>query len=86
METLIGNMVGYVQVSPPGGLQVRFSIGAGDRQALQPPASPSIPVTNTTVLSLFNQLGLTYPIILTDHQNVNMHCNRSATLTALAAH
>ena len=22
METLIGNMVGYVQVSPPGGLQV----------------------------------------------------------------
>lgn len=38
-------------------LQVRFSIGAGDRQALQPPASATIPVTNTTVLSLFNQLG-----------------------------
>ncbi|XP_066963738.1 myotubularin-related protein 13 [Macrobrachium rosenbergii] len=57
METLIGNMVGYVQVPPPGGPQVRFSIGAGDRQALQPPASPTLPVTSTTVLSLFNQLG-----------------------------
>ncbi|XP_047497581.1 myotubularin-related protein 13-like isoform X3 [Penaeus chinensis] len=64
METLIGNMVGYVQVPPPGGPQVRFSIGAGDRQALQPPASPTLPVTGTTVLSLFNQLGVKNVLVL----------------------
>ncbi|KAG7155690.1 Myotubularin-related protein 13-like, partial [Homarus americanus] len=64
METLIGNMVGYVQVPPPGGPQVRFSIGAGDRQALQPPASPTLPVTITTVLSLFNQYSHVYIPIL----------------------
>ncbi|ROT67182.1 putative myotubularin-related protein 13 [Penaeus vannamei] len=64
METLIGNMVGYVQVPPPGGPQVRFSIGAGDRQALQPPASPTLPVTGTTVLSLFNQLGIKNVLVL----------------------
>ena len=57
LETLVGNMVGYVQVPAPGGPQVRFSIGAGDRQALQPPASGTLPVTGTTVLALFSQLG-----------------------------
>lgn len=40
-----------------GGPQVRFSIGAGDRQSLQPPLSPSLPVTNTAVAMLFDQLG-----------------------------
>ncbi|XP_045127188.1 myotubularin-related protein 13-like isoform X9 [Portunus trituberculatus] len=85
METLIGNMVGYVQVSPPGGLQVRFSIGAGDRQALQPPASPSIPVTNTTVLSLFNQLGIKNVMVifcaaLTEHK-ILLHSQSYCRLT-----
>lgn len=40
-----------------GGPQVRFSIGAKDRQALQPPLSSSLPVSNTSVALLFDQLG-----------------------------
>ncbi|KAF8764611.1 Myotubularin-related protein 13 like protein [Argiope bruennichi] len=58
METLIGNILGCVQVPPPGGPQVRFSIGAGDRQALQPPLYSTIPVTGTTVYQLFEQLDV----------------------------
>lgn len=57
LENLVGNILGCIQVPPPGGPQVRFSIGAGDRQALQPPLSPSLPVTLTSVNLLFQQLG-----------------------------
>lgn len=60
LETLVGNILGCVQVPPPGGPQVRFSIGAGDRQALQPPLSPSLPVTHTSVNLLFHQLGISF--------------------------
>ncbi|XP_076328826.1 myotubularin-related protein 13-like isoform X2 [Tachypleus tridentatus] len=70
METLIGNILGCVQVPPPGGPQVRFSIGAGDRQALQPPLSSTLPVTHTTVYQLFEQLGI--------HNVVTLFC---ATMT-----
>ncbi|CAH1786112.1 unnamed protein product [Owenia fusiformis] len=58
IETLIGNILSSVQVPPPGGPQVRFSIGAGDRQALQPPLSHTIPTTNETVATLFQQLSI----------------------------
>ena len=57
LETLVGNILGCIQVPPPGGPQVRFSIGAGDRQALQPPISPALPITHTSVNLLFQQLG-----------------------------
>lgn len=57
LETLIGNILGCIQVPPPGGPQVRFSIGAGDKQSLQPPLSPTLPVTGTCVSFLFQQLG-----------------------------
>nr|CAD7579483.1 unnamed protein product [Timema californicum] len=57
LETLVGNILGCIQVPPPGGPQVRFSIGAGDRQALQPPLSSSLPTTHTSVCLLFQQLG-----------------------------
>lgn len=53
----MGNILGCIQVPPAGGPQVRFSIGAGDRQALQPPISPSLPITHTSVNLLFQQLG-----------------------------
>lgn len=42
-----------------GGPQVRFSIGAGDRQALQPPLSSLLPITGCVVYELFQQLGET---------------------------
>ncbi|XP_063236434.1 myotubularin-related protein 13 [Bacillus rossius redtenbacheri] len=64
LETLVGNILGCVQVPPPGGPQVRFSIGAGDRQALQPPLSPSLPVTHTAVCLLFQQLGIRNVLVL----------------------
>lgn len=57
LETLVGNILGCIQVPPAGGPQVRFSIGASDRQALQPPISPSLPITHTSVNLLFQQLG-----------------------------
>lgn len=58
LENLIGNILGCIQVPPPGGPQVRFSIGAGDKQSLQPPQSPSLPVTGTAVYFVFKQLGM----------------------------
>lgn len=57
IETLVGNMLGCVQVPQPGGPQVRFSIGAGDRQALQPPLSQTLPVSKNIVYLLFQELG-----------------------------
>ncbi|CAL1540470.1 unnamed protein product [Lymnaea stagnalis] len=73
IETLVGNILGCVQVPPPGGPQVRFSIGASDRQALQPPLSPTLPVSTTSVAMLFEQLGvnntlLVFSAALTDHK------------------
>ncbi len=62
LDTLVGNILGCIQVPPPGGPQVRFSIGAGDRQALQPPLSPTLPVTHSTVHLLFQELGLPYAV------------------------
>ena len=37
--------------------QVRFSIGAGDRQSLQPPLSDSLPFSRSTVAMLAQQIG-----------------------------
>lgn len=73
LETLIGNILGCIQVPPPGGPQVRFSIGAGDKQALQPPLSSSLPVTGTCVSFLFAQLGIKnvlqlFCAVMTEHK------------------
>lgn len=77
LETLVGNILGCIQVPPAGGPQVRFSIGAGDRQALQPPISPSLPITHTSVNLLFQQLGknviITKRAICNDSCNVNVY-------------
>ncbi|KAI5636911.1 DENN (AEX-3) domain-containing protein [Phthorimaea operculella] len=63
---LVGVLVGCVMVPPPGGPQVRFSIGAGDRQALQPPASPPLPTTHTAIYMLLRLLGI--------HNSVTLWC------------
>ncbi|CAD7092899.1 unnamed protein product [Hermetia illucens] len=73
LETLIGNILGCIQVPPSGGPQVRFSIGASDKQALQPPLSASLPVTGTCVSFLFRQLGiknvlLLFCAVMTEHK------------------
>jgi len=64
LETLIGNILGCIQVPPAGGPQVRFSIGAGDKQSLQPPQSSSLPTTGSGVHFLFKQLGIKNVLIL----------------------
>lgn len=43
-----------------GGPQVRFTIGAGDKQALHPPLNNMIPITRRTVAVLFQELGKLY--------------------------
>lgn len=73
LETLIGNVLGCVHVPPPGGPQIRFSIGAGDRQALQPPLVSTLPTTNTAVTMLFQQLGIRncvflFCAVMTEHK------------------
>ncbi|KAI0213842.1 Myotubularin-related protein 13 [Lamellibrachia satsuma] len=85
LETLIGNILGCIQVPPPGGPQVRFSIGAGDRQAMQPPVVPTLPVTHVAVAMLFQQLGISntlsvYCAALTDHK-VLFHSQSYTRLT-----
>ena len=57
IETLIGNILGSVTVPSPGGHALRFSIGADDRQVIQPPASPTVPCTGLSVYNLFKELG-----------------------------
>ncbi|XP_068760421.1 myotubularin-related protein 13-like [Montipora capricornis] len=58
LEGLVGCILGFVQVPPPGGPKMTFSMGAGDRQTLLPPVSDTLPVTGKSVAILFNQLGI----------------------------
>lgn len=57
LEKLVGSILGFVKVPPPGGPKLTFSIGAGDRQTLCPPVTETIPVTQSTVTTLFQQIG-----------------------------
>lgn len=41
-----------------GGSFITFSLGANDKQVLQPPLSSTIPITSSYVFELFNQLGI----------------------------
>ncbi|XP_053616581.1 myotubularin-related protein 13 [Plodia interpunctella] len=81
LETLVGNLLGCVLVPGAGGPQVRFSIGAGDRQALQPPAAPPMPTTATAVHMLLRLLGI--------HNSVTLWCavmsEHKVLLVSLAA-
>uniref|UniRef100_A0A182J5B9 Myotubularin n=1 Tax=Anopheles atroparvus TaxID=41427 RepID=A0A182J5B9_ANOAO len=73
LHYLIGSILGCIQVPPPGGPPVRFSIGAGDKQILQPPLSNTLPVTGACVSLLFHQLGiknvmLLFCAVMTEHK------------------
>ncbi|BFZ16266.1 hypothetical protein BsWGS_19305 [Bradybaena similaris] len=94
IESLVGNMLGCIHVPPAGGPQVRFSLGAGDRQVLQPPVSASLPVSNTSVALLFEQLGINntltvFSAALTDHkilfysESCSRLCEASRALASL---
>ncbi len=64
LEHLVGNLLGSVFVPPPGGPQLRFSLGANDRLALTPPLYPSVPRTGDSVAVLFRQLGVSNVLTL----------------------
>nr|XP_033783896.1 myotubularin-related protein 13 isoform X1 [Geotrypetes seraphini] len=57
LETLIANLLACL-VPAAGGSQKLFSLGAGDRQLIQIPLHDSLPVTGTSVVLLFQQLGI----------------------------
>ncbi|XP_067396875.1 myotubularin-related protein 13 isoform X3 [Emydura macquarii macquarii] len=57
LENLIANLCSCL-VPAAGGSQKLFSLGAGDRQLIQTPLYDSLPVTNTSVALLFQQLGI----------------------------
>ncbi|XP_055601637.1 myotubularin-related protein 13 [Uranotaenia lowii] len=85
LHHLIGSILGCIQVPPPGGPQVRFSIGAGDKQVLQPPLSHTLPVTGSCVSLLFHQLGiknvmLLFCAVMTEHK-ILFHSTSYSRLT-----
>ncbi|XP_033127612.1 myotubularin-related protein 13-like isoform X3 [Anneissia japonica] len=85
LELLVGNILGHIVIPAAGGSQVRFSIGAGDRQAIQPPLSEMVPVTRSTVALLFQQLGIQnvitlFSLALTDNK-ILFHSSSYTRLT-----
>ncbi|KAI1296516.1 Myotubularin-related protein 13 [Halotydeus destructor] len=58
LEPLISSLLSSIEVPPPGGPSVRYTIGAGDRQILCPPASTAVPVTGASVYRIFEELGI----------------------------
>ncbi|VDL19628.1 unnamed protein product [Hymenolepis diminuta] len=58
LEEIIGNIVGGVEIPPIGGPRKTFTIGANDRQTVQPAKCQTIPVTRSSVASLFKYLGI----------------------------
>eukprot|EP00108_Taenia_solium_P002239 TsM_000999000 transcript=TsM_000999000 gene=TsM_000999000 len=59
LEEIIGNIVGGVEIPPIGGPRKTFTVGANDRQTVQPAKCQTIPVTRSSVASLFKYLGKT---------------------------
>ncbi|OQR70889.1 myotubularin-related protein 13-like [Tropilaelaps mercedesae] len=57
LETLVGNVLGAITIPPPGSPPLRFSLGAGDLQVIEPRKFAAVPVTGTSVYSLFSQLS-----------------------------
>ena len=51
------NFCHYNMNSEPGGSRISFTIGAGDKQVIQPSVCPTLPVTRTSVSMLFKHLG-----------------------------
>ncbi|KAF8561412.1 hypothetical protein P879_03099 [Paragonimus westermani] len=64
LEQMIATMLGSVDVPPTGGPRITFSLGAGDRQTIQPAHCDTIPVTHNCVALLFKHLGVHNVILL----------------------
>ncbi|TGZ55039.1 hypothetical protein CRM22_010521 [Opisthorchis felineus] len=64
LEQMIASLLGSVDVPPTGGPRITFSLGAGDRQVIQPARCDTIPVTRNCVALLFKNLGIHNVILL----------------------
>ncbi|TPP59565.1 Myotubularin protein 5 [Fasciola gigantica] len=64
LEHIIATLLGAIDVPPPGGPRISFSLGAGDRQTIQPAHCITIPVTRNYVALLFRHLGIHNVILL----------------------
>lgn len=89
LEILIGNLLSTIDVPSLGGQQLKFSLGAGDRQVLQTPRHRSVPVTGISVYQLFEQLGIHNVItlfcaVVTEHKILFL--SRSYSLLNDACH
>ncbi|CAF3135436.1 unnamed protein product [Rotaria sp. Silwood2] len=60
----VGNILESVNVPSLGGHALRFSIGADDRQVIQPPASSTVPCTGLSVYNLFKELGIDHVVTI----------------------
>ena len=85
LETLVGNLVGNVTVPSPGSSPLKFSLGATDRQMIQPPLYPDMPVTGCRVALIFQQLGISnvltlFSAVLTE-QKILFHSQSFSRLT-----
>ena len=58
LEKMIGYALGLVNIPPPGGPELSFSLGGDDCQFIYPALSESIPTSNQSVAIIFNQLGM----------------------------
>jgi len=85
LETLVGNMLGLASMPGPGSPPLKFSLGGNDRQIIQPPTFPDIPVTGSRVALLFQQLGIRavltlFSAVMTE-QKILFYSSSSSRLT-----
>ena len=85
LETLIGNLLGKLTMPDPGASPLKFTLGANDRQVVQPSLHPDLPITGSRVALLFQQLGINnvltlFCAVLTE-QKILLHSQSFARLT-----
>ena len=87
LETLVGNMLGDLRLPEPSAAPapITFSLGANDKQVVQPPLYPDLPITGSRVALLFQQLGinnvLTLFCALLTEQKILLHSQSFSRLT-----
>ncbi|CDS40960.1 myotubularin protein 13 [Echinococcus multilocularis] len=89
LEEIIGNIVGGIEIPPIGGPRKTFTVGANDRQTVQPAKCRTIPVTRSSVANLFKYLGidnvlLMFTAILSDQKL--LVCSQSLVRLTEACH
>lgn len=74
LESMVGKLLASIKV--PRGVcsdRIRFSLGVGDEHEIQPPLSSTVPVTGTSVYTMFEELGIhavvtLFYAVMTEHK------------------